>query len=258
MVLERPLYDTNARRRTDDDNNHLGELRSFLATFAHEMRGPLHVVAAHAEFLKLAGPGAEGIESCQAIGDAVRHIRALVDDVASFTDRKSFGEPRLCEVKLHLLLSRTVRALKPAAKARNVVVTLEDFSLSVRADERRLSQVLLNIVSNAIKYNREHGWVRIRCVERAGGRVRVEVTDSGVGVPVESAHQVFKPFVRLRKDVPGTGLGLAVSKDLIEAMDGQIGLYPRAQGGTTVWFDLPRFAAAGSQNAETLNSSDAA
>lgn len=258
MVLERPLHGTSTGRRPGDGNISSGDLSSFLATFAHEMRGPLHVVAGHAELLRLAAASADDIESCQAIGDAVGHLRALVDDVAMFTGRPSPTEHRLGEVDLHSVLSRTVRALKPAADARGIVLSVGEFSLSARADERRLSQVFLNVVSNAIKYNHDHGWVRISCGERGGGRARVEVSDSGVGVPSESTHQVFEPFVRLRKDIPGTGLGLAVSRDLIEAMGGQIGLHPCSDGGTTVWLELPRFAAARIRGAETLNKSDAA
>lgn len=258
MELDRLSHGPTPGKGSDDAKDfRSGDLASFLLTFAHEVRGRLHVVAGHADLLKLTAPGPDEIASCEAIGDAVGHLRALVDDVVAFAGRRSPTELQLEEVELHDVLSRTIRALTPAASDRGIVLAMDEFSIAAKVDGRRLGQVFLNIISNAIKYNCDRGWVRIHCAERREGRVRVYISDSGVGVPSESMHRVFEPFVRLRKDIPGTGLGLAVSKDLVEAMGGEIGLFPRSEGGTTVWVELPCFARR-THTTGTLNVSDAA
>src|SRR6202030_1204396 len=97
----------------------------------------------------------------------------------------------------------------------------------VRADFQRLKQVLLNLLSNAIKYNREGGTVVVSCAEAAGAMLRISVTDTGPGIAPEKMHRLFAPFDRLdeeQKGEEGTGLGLTLSKGLVEAMQGTMGV----------------------------------
>jgi anti-sigma regulatory factor (Ser/Thr protein kinase) len=117
-----------------------------------------------------------------------------------------------------------------------------DSNQHVKADRRRLQQVLLNLLSNAIKYNRPGGKVEISCESAAPDRVRIKVCDTGTGMPPEYQSRVFAPFDRLhadQSDVQGTGLGLTLSKRLIELMAGRIGLESEPGSGTTFWIDLP-------------------
>jgi CheY-like chemotaxis protein len=112
----------------------------------------------------------------------------------------------------------------------------------VNADRRRLEQVLLNLLSNAIKYNHEAGRVEVSSENAAPGRVRVNITDTGTGIPAEYQQRMFAPFERLDSDernVQGTGLGLALSRKLIELMGGGIGVESCPGSGSTFWIDLP-------------------
>jgi signal transduction histidine kinase len=113
--------------------------------------------------------------------------------------------------------------------------------LIVDADHQRLKQVLLNFVSNAIKYNRRGGWVEISAATR-GGSCRIVVRDSGPGLRREEMERLFAPFERLSaatSGVEGTGLGLALSKSLTEAMGGRIGVHSRVGRGSSFWVELP-------------------
>ena len=111
----------------------------------------------------------------------------------------------------------------------------------VLADRQRLNQILLNFVSNAIKYNRQGGRVTVWWEERENARLRINVTDTGTGVPPEKIERLFTPFERLGAEhtgIEGTGLGLALSRGLAEAMDGGVGVESEVGRGSTFWVDL--------------------
>jgi CheY-like chemotaxis protein len=112
----------------------------------------------------------------------------------------------------------------------------------VLADRQRLKQVLLNLLSNAIKYNRTGGSIVVACDEVAGDRLRLSVTDTGMGIPADRMDRLFTPFERMGAEhtaTEGTGLGLALSKRLMEAMGGSIGAESHAPDGITFWIELP-------------------
>jgi len=112
----------------------------------------------------------------------------------------------------------------------------------VRADYTRTKQVLLNLLSNAVKYNRRGGTVTVRDRLNGSGRRRVEVVDTGVGIPPEKRGEMFEPFTRLgaeASEVEGTGIGLTIAKQLVERMDGRMGFENGADAGSIFWFELP-------------------
>ena len=111
----------------------------------------------------------------------------------------------------------------------------------VLGDRQRLKQVLLNLLSNAVKYNREGGSVHLACEPVDGGRLRIKVTDTGLGIPPESVERLFVPFERVGSEhsaIEGTGLGLPLSKRLAEAMGGTLDLASTPQQGSTFWVEL--------------------
>jgi signal transduction histidine kinase len=172
-------------------------------------------------------------------------MSALLDDLGVFARGEAPPPPQPARVSLQSSLEDVVSQLRPAAEARNIRLVVEAAPLSALTEERRLRQILMNLVSNAIKYNRADGWVRIQCSAPQAGVVRLEISDSGPGIPASLMARVFEPFVRLRTDVAGSGLGLTIAKELVEAMGGKIGLSANPPAGTTMWFELPAAVSAG-------------
>ena len=150
-------------------------------------------------------------------------------------------------VSLPEVLREALELVSPLAVQRNVNLSLDyrlaSGNLTVWADRQRLRQVILNLLSNGIKYNTVGGRLAVNCVELSSGRVRLEFADSGPGIAPEKLPRLFMPFERLgaeQSSVEGTGLGLALSKRLVEAMQGTIGVESVLGQGSVFWIELPR------------------
>jgi CheY-like chemotaxis protein len=135
--------------------------------------------------------------------------------------------------------------VSPLASVGGITLKLDDSSQGrfVHADRQRLKQVLLNIVANAVKYNRQGGSVILSCEDWDEDRLRIVISDTGTGIAPEKVARLFTPFDRLGAEqtgIEGTGLGLALSKRLVEAMDGEIGIRPQTRSGSAFWVGLPR------------------
>jgi PAS domain S-box-containing protein len=219
----------------------------FLSRMSHELRTPLNAILGFAQLLELerSHAGQADHASIQQILRAGRHLLALIDEVLDIA-RIEAGKLGLSimPTSLETIVTEAVGLSLPEAESRHITIVSEAGKLSpVAVDPRRLLQVLLNLLSNAIKYNHHGGTVTVMAHD-VGERVRVEVIDSGIGIEPEQAGQLFQPFTRLAAGAArteGTGLGLSLSRALVEAMDGEIGYMPRAdtQGGACFWFELP-------------------
>jgi len=145
-------------------------------------------------------------------------------------------------------LKRVLDLAQPLAAARRIVFDADDVSADERyvlADAQRLQQVLLNLVSNAIKYNRDGGRITLACRDAGPGCLRLSVSDTGPGISAALQSRLFTPFDRLGAEmapIEGTGLGLALSKRLVEAMGGRIGVESPDGGGSTFWVELAETA----------------
>jgi CheY-like chemotaxis protein len=138
--------------------------------------------------------------------------------------------------------------IEPQGQLHGIKLSVPKFDVPcfVSADRTRLKQVLINILSNSIKYNREHGTVEVSCSASRPGRVRISIRDSGSGLPPEKLTQLFQPFNRLGQEsglVEGTGIGLVMSKRLVELMGGEIGAESTVGVGSVFWFELSTAAA---------------
>lgn len=246
--------DVTERKKMDERLRHAKEVaerasqakNDLLSRTSHELRTPLNAILGFGQFLE-ADPTVADQESVRQILSAGRHLLSLVDDVLDLAALEAGRiNLSLTPVRLSDVLQQSVDLLRHLGVHRRITMDAERALSSdyhVLADPRRLKQVVLNLLSNAIKYNREGGTVFITCEEVGDGWIRVAVRDTGPGIPEEKLDQLFVPFERLtaeQEGVKGTGLGLVLSKGLVESMRGRLGVESVPGVGSTFWIELPR------------------
>lgn len=220
----------------------------FLARMSHELRTPLNGIIGFAELLASdrARPlDAEQLRRVQLIESSGHLLLALINEVLDIA-RIEAGRLALdlAPVPLAPLLQRAVAAQEPAMQARSLEARTDCTpELTVQADLRRLEQVLGNLLSNAVKYNRQGGHITVTATPQGTDRVAIAVHDTGAGLAEEQLRQMFQPFNRLgaeRTRVEGVGLGLVITRSLVEAMQGSIEAHSTPGVGTTLTVFLPR------------------
>jgi signal transduction histidine kinase/ActR/RegA family two-component response regulator len=218
----------------------------FLSRMSHELRTPLNSILGFGQLLELDADDLteEQRESVTYILRAGRHLLELINEVLDITrienDQVTLS---MGPVVVRDVVDHAVALVQPLADQRQLTVTVEATcgDRVVLADARRLRQILLNLLANAVKYNRRAGQVTIGCeVDEAADRARLFVTDTGPGLSAEQQARLFIPFERLGADpdVEGSGLGLAVSQRLAHAMDGELGVDSEPGTGSSFWIDL--------------------
>ncbi len=219
----------------------------FLSRMSHELRTPLNAILGFGQVLEMERLETAQRESVGYILKAGHHLLGLIDEVLDIA-RIEAGRLRLSlePVSVKVALDEARSLVRPLAEERKIrlrVEAPESGDLYVLADRQRLKQVFLNLLSNAIKYNGEGGAVTLSCEEAPGSRLRFKMTDTGPGIPPERIGRLFTPFERLGAEgsgVEGTGLGLALSRALAEAMGGALGVESEVGRGSTFWLELPR------------------
>jgi PAS domain S-box-containing protein len=232
----------------------------FLSRMSHELRTPLNAILGFGQLLEMDPLDAQQTHSVRHILKGGRHLLTLINEVLDIA-RIEAGklDLELEPVPVRKLLDEVLAMMRPLADQRGIRL---DQAASANGDRgraaphvlanaQRLRQVLINLISNAIKYNREGGWVEVRCAgvsgaAEAGRLLRIAVSDSGQGIPAERMGELFAPFERLGTEhsgVEGSGLGLALSKRLIEAQNGSIEVESRPGIGSTFAVLLPLAAA---------------
>jgi PAS domain S-box-containing protein len=243
LIVSAAIRDVSHRRQAEAEIE--AARREFLGRVSHELRTPLNAILGFAQLLELDHPVPGERNSVRHILSAGRHLLALVDEILDI-GRIEAGrlDVSLEPVPVAETVHETVELVAPLATERGVALQIDDDGRDtlVVADRQRLRQVLLNLASNAVKYNRPGGRVGISWATH-GTRVRVRVLDTGVGIRAEAMGRLFVPFERLataETHVEGTGLGLALSKGLVEAMGGRIWAESEHQVGSTFWMELDR------------------
>jgi len=223
----------------------------FLSSMSHELRTPLNAILGFAQLLASTTPLPTDSqkESIDQILKAGWHLLTLINEVLDLAVVESGKLPISKEpVSLAEVISECRAMMEPQAQQRGISMTFPrlDRPRFVDADRTRVKQVLINLLSNAIKYNREQGTVAVNCTEANPERIRISVTDTGAGLASEQVLQLFQPFNRLGRESSaeeGTGIGLVMSKRLVEQMGGQVGVESTVGVGSAFWFELSSVAA---------------
>lgn len=219
----------------------------FLSRISHELRTPMNAILGFAQLLQGSVAEPLGPEHRRFTGEilgAGNHLLTLVNEILDLT-RIEAGmlDLEITSVSLPAAVAEAAGFLAPMALERRVTVTPgESGPFWVLADAMRLREVLLNLISNAIKYNREEGRVTVTCRAVPGRRVAVEVADTGPGIPPEQRERLFEPFDRLGMEtsgVEGTGIGLAITRQLAAAMDGTVEMESTPGSGSRFTLILP-------------------
>jgi PAS domain S-box-containing protein len=220
----------------------------FLATMSHELRTPLNAIGGYAELLEMGirGPVTEAQgEDLHRIQQSQRHLLGLINEVLNYA-RLETGTVRydLEDVRVREAVTAAESLVAPQARSKRLALRVLDCppELAVRADSEKLRQILVNLLSNAVKFTDAHGTVEVSSA-RAGKQVRVEVRDTGIGIPGDKLEAIFDPFVQVRADLTrpheGTGLGLAISRDLARGMGGDLAARSEPGGGSVFTLLLP-------------------
>lgn len=262
-ITELKLAEERVLKAKEDAEDANRAKSQFLSNMSHELRTPLNAIVGFAQLFELdrnlSTIQQENIREIQKAGE---HLLGLVNEVLDLSKIESGGGRFNLESISPIHMVQDCLALVQAdADARGIsleVIFDVGEETKVCADERRLKQVLINLLSNAIKYNVEAGKVTVRVKLDEGARVRFSVMDTGKGIPAELRNEVFQPFNRLgaeKSTIEGTGVGLTISKQLVEQMQGEMGFSSLDGRGSTFWFCLPQSSSkAGdekSQNKET-------
>jgi PAS domain S-box-containing protein len=246
--FERTLQENNVeleRAKAAAEKANLAK-SDFLSSMSHELRSPLNAILGFAQLINSDSPPPTAAQAASI--DQILHAGwYLLDLINEILDLAQIESGKLALSREPTLVSEVMlecqAMIEPQGHQRGIRMTFPRFDIPcyVDADRTRLKQVLINLLSNAIKYNQAKGTVVVECAMSAPDRVRISVRDSGAGLPPDLLLQLFQPFNRLGQETSteqGTGIGLVMSKRLVELMGGLMGVESLVGSGSVFWFEL--------------------
>ncbi|HEY3114866.1 MAG TPA: MHYT domain-containing protein [Gemmatimonadaceae bacterium] len=242
--------DIEERKRAEQEAWAASQAKSeFLASMSHELRTPLNAIGGYAELLAMGVRGPLNADQAQDIARIRRsqqHLLTLINDVLNFAKVDAGqAEYHITAVPVDEALKDTESMIAPQILAKGLHYTRKgaDKNAAVLADPEKLQQIVLNLLSNAVKFTDPGGEITLSSAPR-GNCIEIQVADTGGGISAEKLERIFDPFVqadrRLNQPVQGVGLGLAISRDLAHAMDGEITVQSTPGKGSTFTLSLPR------------------
>ncbi len=232
----------NARQEAERAN----EAKSkFLSSMSHELRTPLNAILGFSQLLELEGPNNPHLKYIKEIKNAGTHLLALINEVLDLARIESGRiDLKLEPVEVLPLIEECLNLVRTQADKRDIQLTHAALAGKVlHTDRVRLKQVILNLISNAVKYNRQGGKIHIEAREsEEPGYLRIAVIDTGIGIAEQKMGELFQPFNRLdaaKSGIEGTGIGLSITRQIVELMGGATGAESELGAGSTFWFELP-------------------
>jgi two-component system cell cycle sensor histidine kinase PleC len=220
----------------------------FLANMSHELRTPLNAIIGFSEIMTSGAFGQLGSakyeEYCRDIGDSGQYLLDVINDILEMSRIESGHHPlRLEDVDLDATVLEALRVITPLSEEKGLALRAEAATgLIARADRRAIKQILLNLVSNAVKFTPPGGRVAVR-LRQVGGGVNIYVEDTGIGIPKDALHKLGRPFEQVEnqftKTHKGSGLGLAIARSLVEMHDGTMRIRSTVGVGTVILVRLP-------------------
>jgi len=246
LYYEGTVQDVTQRKRVEEIEQASKAKTEFLSRVSHELRTPLNAILGFGQLLDRQNPTETQRPRIGHILSAGKHLLGLINEVLDIS-RIEAGKLQLSlePVCVADALEETLDLLRPLAAERKIEISADtemDAGVYVMADRQRFKQVLLNLLTNGVKYTPQFGQVTAS-YRAEGDSIRVTVSDTGPGIPADKRERLFMPFERLgaeHSNVEGTGLGLALSQRLMHAMGGSIGVDPSAGRGSKFWLELPR------------------
>ena len=221
---------------------------SFLSNMSHELRTPLNAILGFAQILSMRKLNIDEMDkkAIFEIKNAGDHLLSLINELLDLAKIES-GKIELYPIKLSIgsVLNECVALIENPMKNLNLRLEFDKNACSelyIHADYRRLKQLIINILSNAVKYNRKNGTIQVMCTQ-SGDKIQISITDTGAGISEYKLNQLFKPFHRLHQSehIEGTGIGLMISRDLARLMKGDITVRSKEGEGSTFTISLPVF-----------------
>lgn len=244
-VTERVEFEQDLIRFSEEAERANRAKSDFLSSMSHELRTPMNAILGFAQLMEYDPDLPETHrDNVREVLGAGRHLLELINEVLDLAKVES-GHINLSlePIEVCSVVDECLALVEPLADARGIRLSHRGLKgAAVRADRMRLKQALLNLLSNAIKYNREAGAARIEVLRVGEDRLQIRVIDTGPGIPSGRLQELFLPFHRLvagHEGIEGTGIGLAITRRIVEMMGGAVGVESEPGAGSTFWIELP-------------------
>jgi len=258
-ITKKVNYHKNAKQELNAANKILIEAKNisdkankmkseFLSNMSHELRTPLNAILGYGQLLEMKSENEESQNYTKEILKGGNHLLTLINEILDLSKIEAGHLDLYIEdCSLNTLLDECIALIKPLAIKHDISIINNisaDVNYIIKVDYTRIKQALLNLLSNAVKYNRDEGSITINIENLPDQQLHISITDTGKGLYPDQINRLFNPFERIEaknSNIEGTGIGLTITKRLIEAMEGSIGVTSLPGQGTTFWLEFRQY-----------------